>query len=57
MNDVLMLVLSFRPFVLLTGTAIGLIFLVAGSVALLSAAGSSPLPSTLTGGVAGSKRD
>lgn len=50
--------LCFRPFVLLTGTAVVLILLVAGSVALLSAIGSNELPSTLTGGVAhGSKRD
>ncbi|KAI0088152.1 hypothetical protein BDY19DRAFT_994554 [Irpex rosettiformis] len=45
------------PFVLLTGTTIGLILLVAGSVALLGAIGSTPLPSTLTGGVASSKRE
>jgi len=41
------------PFVLLGGTTIVLILLIAGSIALLSAVGSTTLPSTLTGGVAG----
>jgi hypothetical protein len=39
--------------VLLGGTVIVLILLVAGSVALLSGVGSQELPSTLTGAVAG----
>ena len=41
-----------RPFVLLVGTAVTLLLLVGGSVALLSAIGDQNLPSTLTGGVA-----
>lgn len=43
----------YRPFVLLTGTTIALILLVAGSIALLAAVGATTLPSTLTGAVAG----
>lgn len=42
-----------RPFVLLGGTVIALILLVAGSVGLLTSVGSQDLPSTLTGGAAG----
>lgn len=42
-----------RPFVLLAGTVIALILLVAGSIGLLTAVGSQELPSTLTGAVAG----
>jgi len=41
------------PFVLLGGTAVALIILVAGSVALLSGIGSHQLPSVLNGGAAG----
>ena len=44
-------------FVLLAGTAIGLILFVLGSVALLVAAGEQKLPSVLTGGVVASKKD
>lgn len=42
-----------RPFVLLAGTTIVLLLLVVGSIALLYAVGSTALPSTLTGAVAG----
>ena len=43
---------------LISGTVIALILLVAGSVALLTGVGSQELPSTLTGAVAGGhKRD
>ncbi|KAI0688199.1 hypothetical protein BC835DRAFT_1308903 [Cytidiella melzeri] len=45
------------PFVLLGGTTVVLILLVGGSIALLSAVGSAALPSTLTGGVVGTKRE
>ncbi|TFY63833.1 hypothetical protein EVG20_g6161 [Dentipellis fragilis] len=46
------------PFVLITGTVIGLVVLIGGSVSLLYSIGSNELPSVLTGGLAhGSKRD
>jgi len=45
------------PFVLLTGTVIGLLIIIVGSVSLLYGVGDEQLPSTLTGGVGGSKRD
>lgn len=49
---------GWRPFVLLGGTVVALILLVAGSIALLSGIGSQELPSTLTGTVSvGHKRD
>ncbi|TFK70623.1 hypothetical protein BDN72DRAFT_870234 [Pluteus cervinus] len=45
------------PFVLLTGTVIGLIILIFGSVSLLYAVGSTDLPSTLLSTAVISKRD
>ncbi|KAH7889089.1 hypothetical protein F5I97DRAFT_787612 [Phlebopus sp. FC_14] len=44
------------PFVLITGTVITLILLMAGSVSLLHVIGSQELPSILTGGVNGGSR-
>jgi hypothetical protein len=47
-----------RPFVLITGTVIGLILLMGGSVALLYGIGEHELPSTLLAGAApGAKKD
>jgi hypothetical protein len=47
-----------RPFVLITGTVIGLILLMGGSVALLYGIGEHELPSTLLAGAApGGKKD
>lgn len=46
-----------RPFVLLSGTAIALILLVGASVVLLTGIGEQELPSTLTGGVAPTRKD
>ena len=54
--EVLFSVLSARPFVLITGTVIGLLLLIGGSVALLYSIGDQELPSTLLGGIAGSVR-
>jgi Domain of unknown function (DUF3844) len=51
------LIVAVRPFVLLTGTVIGLLIVIAGSVSLLYGVGNEQLPGTLTGGVGGSKRD
>lgn len=48
---------SCRPFVLLSGTVIALILLVGASVALLTGIGEQELPSTLTGGVAPTRKD
>jgi hypothetical protein len=45
------------PFVLITGTVIGLILLIGGSISLLSSVGNQELPSTLLGGAVPSKRD
>jgi len=45
------------PFVLLAGTVVGLLVVVVGSVGLLYGVGEQKLPSTLTGGIPGSKRD
>lgn len=47
-----------RPFVLITGTVIGLILLIFGSVALLYGIGEHELPSTLLAGAApGAKKE
>ncbi|KAF9793205.1 hypothetical protein BJ322DRAFT_1033345 [Thelephora terrestris] len=45
------------PFVLLAGTTIGLLIIIVGSIGLLYKVGDAALPSTLTGGVGGLKRD
>jgi len=45
------------PFVLLTGTVIGLLIIIVGSISLLYGVGDEQLPSTLTGGVGAAKRD
>lgn len=45
------------PFVLLAGTTIGLLVIIVGSIGLLYKVGEAALPSTLTGGVGGLKRD
>ncbi|EIN11523.1 hypothetical protein PUNSTDRAFT_118875 [Punctularia strigosozonata HHB-11173 SS5] len=45
------------PFALIAGTTIALLLMIIGSVSLLSSIGGQELPGTLTGGVAGSKRD
>ena len=42
-----------RPFVLIAGTVITLVLIVAGSIALLSGVGNQPLPSVLTGSAPG----
>lgn len=44
------------PFVLITGTVITLILLMAGSVSLLYAINNQELPSILTGGISGGAR-
>jgi len=45
------------PFVLLAGTTIGLLIVIVGSIGLLYKVGETALPSTLTGGIGGLKRD
>ncbi|KAK7006007.1 hypothetical protein R3P38DRAFT_3040861 [Favolaschia claudopus] len=45
------------PFVLLTGTTIALILIIAGSVSLLTAVGNVELPSVLMGGAVLTKKD
>ncbi|KAL0956888.1 hypothetical protein HGRIS_002996 [Hohenbuehelia grisea] len=45
------------PFVLLAGTVVGIILLIAGSIGLLYGVGSQELPSTLMGGAVNAKRD
>jgi len=45
------------PFVLLAGSTIALILLIAGSISLLAGIGDEKLPSTLTGGAIGAKKD
>jgi hypothetical protein len=45
------------PFVLLAGTTVALILLIAGSISLLGAIGSERLPSTLTGGAVSGKKE
>lgn len=46
-----------RPFVMLAGTAIALVLLIAGSVSLLSAIGGEELPGTLVGAAGAPKRE
>lgn len=46
-----------RPFVLLAGSTIVLILLIAGSVSLLATIGDDKLPSTLMGGAVQAKGD
>jgi hypothetical protein len=45
------------PFVLITGTVIGLILLIGGSVSLLYTVGGQELPSLLMGGAVGARKD
>jgi len=45
------------PFVLITGTVIGLLLLIGGSISLLYNVGEHELPSTLLGGVVGVRKD
>jgi len=45
------------PFVLLVGSSIVLILLIAGSISLLAGIGDDKLPSTLTGGAVGAKNE
>jgi hypothetical protein len=45
------------PFVLLAGSTIALILLIAGSISLLAGISSEKLPSTLTGGAVNGKRE
>lgn len=56
-EDVGLLCIFHRPFVLLTGTVIALFLFVGGSIALLYSIGNDELPGTLTGGAPVSKRD
>ena len=46
-----------RPFVLITGTVIGLILLIGGSVSLLYTIGGQELPSVLMGSAVVGRRD
>ena len=52
----LTLAMRFRPFVLITGTVIGLLLLIGGSIALLYSIGGHELPSTLLGSTPGDIR-
>jgi hypothetical protein len=45
------------PFVLLAGSTVALILLIAGSLSLLAGIGSEKLPSTLTGGAVSGKKE
>lgn len=47
---------AYSPFVLITGTVIGLILLIFGSVSLLYGIGDHELPSVLLGGAVGGSR-
>jgi len=46
-----------RPFVLLAGSSIALVLFIAGSISLLAGVGDEKLPSTLTGGAVGVKKE
>lgn len=45
-----------RPFVLLAGTTVALLLMIAGSVGLLYSIGGQELPTVLTGGIAGGQK-
>jgi hypothetical protein len=55
--DVFLIGNLIRPFVLITGTVIGLLLLIVGSVGLLYGIADQELPSVLLGGVVGVRKD